>query len=492
MNPFNRRLMKSAVLGLALYPTLAFSAWEHFDPADTSKVPKLLSKTRFYANMTTKTVTSEAVAFEVNAPLWSDNAHKARWILLKPNSAKIKFDPNQDYFEYPDGAVFVKLFMHDTIPGDTTTRIYWETRLLINKKTPDTLSTEPLEVVIRDKWYPFSYKWKRNGSDADLVSDQGESVSLNITVKGQKTFRKWNFPSVSDCNECHRQFKNDTQGRTVLGFFTAQINRPTVTDAGLNQIRNLFQKGILAWDKTAPPTETEIAAMPKWARIDDATAPLDLRAKSYIAANCSGCHGSRGIPSGGIDHSNTELNYDFIKTENKALVWTVDLRKVPASKQFDSIPVVIGPAGDTIPPAIVVPGHPELSTILFRMTQRNRLPPTAEDAYSFDLVDAQMPPLGVFEVDTIATRWVRKWIAEMPPVGIRGSQSGHKAAAAPRILGGYLTLAADFRGKPTLTGLDGRRHEVTRVTGNMYRLPKSLPNGVYFIRLGTMAYKVIK
>jgi hypothetical protein len=482
MNPFKHKPIRSALLGLSLYPTLAFSAFVHFDPADTSKVPKQFSKTGFYTNMTSKTVTSEAVAFEVNAPLWSDNAHKG--------SAKIKFDPNQDYLDYPDGAVFVKLFMHDTIPGDTTTRIYWETRLLVNKKSPDTLSTEPLEVMIRDKWYPFSYKWKRDGSDADLVSDQGESVSLNITVKGQKTFRKWNFPSVSDCNRCHRQFKNDVQGRTVLGFFPAQINRPTAGNPGLNQIRNLFQKNILTWDKAAP-TEQEIAAMPKWARIDDATAPLDLRAKSYIGANCSGCHGSRGIPTGGIDHANIDLNYDFIKTENKALVWTVDLRTVPASKQFDSIPVVTNPAGEIIPPALVVPGHPELSTLLYRMTRRNRLPPTSTGAFLTDSLEEQMPPLGVFEVDTIATRWISKWIAEMPSVGIRGSRSGHNAVSAPRIVAGYLTLGSDFRGNLMLTGLDGRRHALIRLTGNTFRVPKSLPKGVYFLRLGRTAYKVV-
>ena len=219
MNPFKRILMKSVFLGLSLSPTLAFSAWLHFDPTDTSKVPKQFSKTGFYSNIALKTVTPEAVPFDVNAPLWSDNAHKARWVLLKPGTAKIKFDPDQDYFEYPEGAVFVKLFQHDTVPGDTTTRLYWETRVLVNKKKADTLSTDPLEVVISDKWYPFTYKWKRNGSDADLVDVQGENVSLNITVKGQKTFRKWTFPAASDCDRCHRPYKSGIQGRAVLGFF---------------------------------------------------------------------------------------------------------------------------------------------------------------------------------------------------------------------------------------------------------------------------------
>ena len=156
------------------------------------------------------------------------------------------------------------------------------------------------------------------------------------------------------------------------------------------------------------------------------------------------------------------------------------------------MPIVTNPAGEPIATGVVVPGYPELSTLLFRMTRRNKLPPTHAEAYSVDYNKDQMPPVGVFEVDTIATRWIGKWITGMPSVGIRRSQSGHMAASAPRIVAGYLTFASDFPGKPALTGLDGRQHELARVTGNLYQLPKSLPNGVYFIRVGTTAYKVVK
>ncbi len=486
MKMLKLKAIQRALLGLSVVPAMAFSAWVHFDPADTSKVPKLFSQTGFYTSMSTHAVTSEAVAFDVNSPLWSDNAHKYRWVLLKP-STKIKFDPAQDYFDYPEGAVFVKLFKHDTVPGDTTTRIWWETRVLINKKRTDTVGTEPLEIVTHDQWYPFSYKWKRDGSEANLVGIKGEETSINLLIKGQPAFRKWAFPSVKGCNDCHRQYAYPNQGRTVLGFFAQQINRPTAGNVGLNQIRNLFQKNILTWDK-AVPTEAELAAMPKWARIEDSSVSLDLRAKAYIAANCSGCHGTRGIPTEAIGHAPHEFNYDFFKTANNALVAAVDLRSVP-SQHYDSMPYVKSPLGDTLLTMAIFPGHPELSTILFRMKQRSRLPPSDENAYYS--VSAQMPPLGVFEEDTVATRWLAKWITEMPPLGIRNGNAGLKSSA-PRWLGNTLILASDSRDQVSLTGLDGRKVELVRVTGNTYRIPSALRSGVYMLRVGNKAYKVVK
>ncbi len=487
MQLFKIHFLKWVGLGFAFCPNLAISAWLHFDPSDTAKVPKLFSKTGFYSSMSTHAVTNEAVAYDVNTPFWSDNAHMSRWILLKPGTAKIKFDPANDYFEYPEGAVFVKLFKHDTVPGDTTTRIWWETRVLVNKKTRDTLSTEPLEIVTHDNWYPFSYKWKRDGSEANLVGIAGDTATLKLRIKGQPSFRKWAFPSVRGCNTCHRQYISGMQGRTVLGFFAAQINRKTGHDANLNQIRNLFQENIFTWDK-AVPTEAELVAMPKWARIEDTTTSLDTRAKAYIASNCSGCHGTRGIPIGALGHAPHDFNFDFIKTANNALTWTVDLRKV-VSVHYDSMPYIKSPKGDALQTMAIFPGHPELSTILFRMKQRNALNPNNEDAYY--PVPTQMPPLGVFEVDTLAIHWVEKWIKEMSTVAARQLHPGTKAKAY-RWTGDHLILASDSRENVTLSGLDGRRIEMIRVAGGTYRLPNSLKNGVYMLHIGTKAYKVVQ
>jgi hypothetical protein len=452
-----------------LAPSLVHSAWVHFDPADTTQVPKLFSQTGFYSNMTAKTVTAEAVPYEVNSALWSDHAHKSRWILLKPGAEKIGFDPAKDYFEYPNGAVFVKLFKQDTVYGDTTSRIYWETRVLVNKKRTDTLSVDPLGLAVRDEWVPFSYRWKADGSDAELVPmGSGAVASMNLLVNGQQTFRKWVFPNTQGCNNCHRQFYNGTQGRTVLGFFTAQINRPMLDNPSVNQIQNLFTKNIFS--ATPVPTPAQIAALPKWAAIDDTTADLDLRAKAYIASNCSGCHGTRGIATDAIYLAGEHVNYDFLPSATGELAWAKELRNV-GSIEYEGMPVVMGADGTRMVPSLIVPGYPEISTVLFRMTVRNRANPSEDAAYSKQ--GSQMPPLGVFEQDTVAIRWLTKWIKEMPPLSIHQGWGGMMAKTPPRLLGETIVLQAGFSGPVTITGVNGRQFELRRAFGNTYRIPSN-------------------
>lgn len=486
----SRLVLRMAPLLCGAIPFSASAAWNHFDPTDTSKVPKVFSATGFYSNMAAKTVTAEAVHFDVNSPLWSDNAAKNRWIILKPGSAKVQFDPAKDYYEYPDGAVFVKLFQHDTIAGSSASRIYWETRVLVNKKKTDTISTTPLEVVTHDDWHPFTYKWKRDGSEATLVKG-GLDTSLSITVKGVKTFRKWRFPSTGDCNFCHRQFTtiDYVQGRAVLGFFAAQLNRPTATDASLNQIRNLFQKNILGWTK-AVPTESEIAAMPKWARLEDNNASLDVRARAYIASNCSGCHGERGNATAAAGHI-SPLDYDFHTLVNGALKPGMELRyKLVGTYGLE--PVVTS-GGDTLNPVLVYPGRPELSVLLHRMKSRNRSLPTEDTAFAPHA--SQMPPVGVFEVDTTAIQVVTQWIMSLPTTSIRGvfgsqgSQAGHSGRLP--VIRGNLVLLPQGVVKARLFGLDGQRLELTELPGHSYRLPAGLAPGIYILRAGSQVFRLM-
>src|SRR6187549_3407234 len=91
-----------AALCLSLPAAAAFNYW---DVADTAKVPRALSATGIYADIRAGRLVAEAVPFEVNSPLWSDGAHKQRWVLLKPGRS-IAFSEKDDYWGYPDSAVF--------------------------------------------------------------------------------------------------------------------------------------------------------------------------------------------------------------------------------------------------------------------------------------------------------------------------------------------------------------------------------------------------
>ena len=214
-----------AVLSLSLPAAAAFNYW---DVADTAKAPRTLTATGAYTDIRAGRLVAEAKPFEVNSPLWSDGAHKKRWVLLKPGRS-IDFSEHDDYWGYPDSAVFIKQFAIDTIPGDTTSRKRWETRLLINKRE----FLDEATGAMMDRWYGFSYKWNAAGTDANLVGFEDVNDSIRVFPQGKEkpaVMKKWTFPAAH-CDNCHVSQQSDgLRTRSVLGFFTAQLNRPSAAN----------------------------------------------------------------------------------------------------------------------------------------------------------------------------------------------------------------------------------------------------------------------
>lgn len=230
-------LALSALFALAA-ATTAQAQFKYWNVDSASHAPKTLSATGLYTNISTKAMITSAIPFEVNSALWSDGSAKKRWVLLKTGT-KIGFQAMDDYWTYPDSTVFIKQFAIDTVPGDTLNRRIWETRLLILKRQPSPDTSRPDAKA--DKWFGFSYRWRKNGLDADLVPlDTGfkDTVGWYPAGRGtQRVLKKWVYPSSSDCNECHSNYMSgETHARTVLGFFAAQLNRPSPSNPGVNQI----------------------------------------------------------------------------------------------------------------------------------------------------------------------------------------------------------------------------------------------------------------
>jgi hypothetical protein len=491
-------IAKKLVLVLGL-PALASAAFNYWDPTDTSKVPKTLSASGLYTTIAgaKKTMLANAYHFEVNSALWSDGAHKTRWFMPKAGTA-VNFEVNNDYWGYPDSIVFIKQFAVDTVPGDTTTRLLWETRFLMNKKEIiDSATGKKM-----DRWYGYSYKWRRNQNDADLVDARGSDDSVKIFPSGKAQpgkMKKWRFPSRDQCNQCHRVDYADTvHGRSVLGFFTAQLNRPHPDSAAINQLEYFFSKGAL---KGTKPTSWTATTVPRWYGIDDSVVngqkiSVDVRARSYIAANCSGCHGRRGMETGatfGVD-----LNYDFFTMESKmefrhkSTSWPFGLDTIPPfyypktdlgnnPKGYDSLP---------IQPALVVPGYPEKSVILFRQRSRNTRPS------DYDPERNQMPPLASFEVNVPGTDLIAKWIKDWTPIPAPGALgvrtwSVRTNLKGPSLQGNQLVLPFELAGpglvKVSLTGIDGRTLELKQVSRTAYEVPH-LTRGVYVIKVGNKSF----
>lgn len=279
------------MLGLPALPSAAF---RYFDPTKPNEIPQLLSQTGFYTNIASKTTDSAAKLFTVNSPLWSDGSVKKRWVILRPGR-KILWVDDIDFFDYPDSTVFVKSFQQVRAPGDT---IYWETRFFVKKSD----SADGAQ-----NWWGFSYRWNAAQTDANLV-DTGVGANAVLAIKdnqGRASYRKWRFPSQVDCNQCHQVFSGSRatptaqlkMGRAILGFFPAQLKKATQNGAS-NQVKDLFAAGVFSGTQPsaaalakrfigmAEPIPPSVTGLQR-------AALLDTMARSYLAANCSGCHGER-------------------------------------------------------------------------------------------------------------------------------------------------------------------------------------------------------
>jgi hypothetical protein len=128
----------------------------------------------------------------------------------------------------------------------------------------------------------------------------------------------------------------------ALGVNTLQMNRDHDYGGGrvANQLRTLEHLGVFRKPLPGPPEE-----MARLADYEDASQPLDRRARAYLHANCAHCHRKWG---GG--------NAEF------QLLATLDLK--------DTRTVDVRPAHGTFGlsnPRILVPGDSARSLLLHRM-----------------------------------------------------------------------------------------------------------------------------
>ncbi len=244
------------------------------DPAPT------LSQLGVFTNLTTLTPVPGFHPYTVNTPLWSDGAVKTRWLGV-PNDGvhnspteQIVFSPTNEW-KFPSGSVFVK---HFELPVNDT-----------NSAITQRIETRLLVVDDNGAVYGLTYKWRADGSDADLLTT-GTNANFTITgAGGVLRTQVWSFPSRSDCLVCHNANAN-----YVLGVKTHQLNCPTtypetgVTD---NQLRALGNIGLLGTNYS----EAQLGTYLKSYSVTNTSVSLEVRVRSYIDANCSQCHRPGGV-----------------------------------------------------------------------------------------------------------------------------------------------------------------------------------------------------
>jgi mono/diheme cytochrome c family protein len=210
----------------------------------------------------------------VNTPLWSDNAGKRRWLAVPndgtANSAqeRIAFASDREW-QFPSGTVFIK---HFDLPIDDT-----------NPAITRRLETRFLVIDQNGGSYGVTYRWRSDGSDADLLATGATQDYTIATAGGGTRTQTWSFPSRIDCTSCH-----NPNAKHVLGVKTHQLNRDFVysaTGRTDNQLRTLGHLGLLDGF-----SEAQLANYPKARALGDASASIEVRARSYLDANCAQCH----------------------------------------------------------------------------------------------------------------------------------------------------------------------------------------------------------
>jgi uncharacterized repeat protein (TIGR03806 family) len=323
-------------------------------PLSLEKAPALLSETGLFSSLSDLLPRRGLIPYTVNVPLWSDGAAKRRW--MAPGRSPIIFFTPDDEWAFPAGTVFVK---HFDLPIDER-----------NPATLRRLETRLLVVDGTGNGYGVTYKWRPDNRDADLLHD---ALREDITIKTEAGTRTqtWYYPSPADCLTCHT-----TAAKFVLGVKTRQLNGSfTYPETGVtdNQLRTWNYLGLFR----PRIDEKKIAGFRKLAALDDTSASLADRARSYLDANCANCH-----RPGNIIRATFDARFDTPLVQQGLL-------DVPTVS--DSLNVT--------DPRVIACGDAGRSMMVQRMRRADK---------------SRMPPLASAVVDRAALQVLEEWVKGLP------------------------------------------------------------------------------
>ncbi|OWK43658.1 PQQ-dependent sugar dehydrogenase [Fimbriiglobus ruber] len=348
------------------------------DPGyDPTKFPKTLGATGLFASVKDHAPAVGVYPFEVTAHQWQDYATTEHFIALPGDSVVKDFEEKQSLpgsvdwhkfkFAFPQNAALVKTISLETERGNPASRRRVETQVLH---------------FDGEDWHGYSYQWRDDQSEADLVPAEGAEKELTVAdpaFGAGKREQVWTFHSRAQCLQCHSAWSE-----YALGFSVEQLNRDVVMPSGSkNQLTWLGEFGLTQRigknnKPEAPYTPNEATKQPHVVDPTDMKAPLVDRARAYLHTNCGHCHQNGG--GGGAVTFELHRNSDL---KQKSL-WAT-----PTRGNFD-LPDL----------KVVAPGDPAHSALYFRMAKFGR---------------GRMPQLGTDLVDPVGVALIAAWIESLKP-----------------------------------------------------------------------------
>lgn len=348
--------------------------------------PKTLSDTGLFKNVKMHEPADGVIPFSPIASQWQDGATSYHLLALPGTSSVTLFDkprplPGQVFWhdfkmQFPKDAVLVK------------------TLVVTANCDPRPIETQLLHFDGED-WHAYTYAWRQDRSDADLVPAEGgeQAYTFELEHLGLPRPATWTYHSRTQCMSCHNSWAEYS-----LAFTPAQLNHDTAGHATRNQLVRLNHGGYIRRSKgdgsTLPLFNAQAMdrepALPHPSKV--ATDP-ELLARRYLHVNCAHCHRFGG--GGGA----VVLELDFTKPLKETGI--LDTR--PRQGDFG------------IPNArIVAPGHPERSVLYYRMAKFGR---------------GHMPHIGAEIPDAYGLKVLEDWICTLgkkpvpkPPTDASGAE----------------------------------------------------------------------
>lgn len=225
-----------------------------------------LSETGLYESTEPFIISSKAIPFKPQFPLWSDGLEKKRWMMLPAGTQIDNTDPN--HFQFPVGTKFWKEFS-GTAPDGRIFKI--ETRFL--EKTSST------------SWTALSFQWSADQSHADQAPATGVKDVWELTDG-----KLHNIPSQNQCIRCHQGGPD-----RILGFSGLQLSEASNYPPD---------------PMTVPLSQLESQGIFKYTVVKDLKFKFVRQetegALGYFYGNCMSCHRASG--SAGFTGLSFDLN----------------------------------------------------------------------------------------------------------------------------------------------------------------------------------------
>ena len=352
-----------------------------------SSVPARLSETGLFSDVASLTPAAGVVPYEVNVPFWSDGALKRRWMALPGDGIERRI-PRRTGSSSSRESHGRSRPARCSSSSSASPTLLGRQACATSKRASSSATRTAACMASPTNGMPRAPTPSCSQAPCRRRSPYG-------TSDGSTVQQQWDYPTPDYCQMCHNQAAGGVLGvtyRQIDRTIQYRANSPEVNQiAEWNRIGMLSKsldepKALAPWNLVRLPARLPVpfwnlrqaGSMPP---MDDRSASLEDRARSYLDSNCSYCHAPGIVSADWNARSTTPL-------AEQAIVGA--RARIPR------------PGADLI----VTPGAPEASLLYLRVV-------TNDPAL-------RMPPLGRNAVDHEGARLLYDWIKSMPATAVPG------------------------------------------------------------------------